>query len=338
LYYNQLFSVNYQHEYYKSKKFAGFGIEVAPQTDRLLKSYGLLVRELDAGFTILFKEEREGSSLLRKLKEQLKFTFFLTTKDRAFLNYSDILGGFSNQGYWLSNVNENADDITLLHKGAYLSESDSVEFITSLGQIESRLVEEESLVVEDAFGEKLFEGSIDEFKQQQELLEAGYLKVKAGDQELNFYTRAPRSKQALGVIDIIVEPAGAGKNSFEEVVGAEYKLAIDTKATTWRYNLINRDDYQYSDFKVFAGKDAVPISDAEEKTMINGEKAYFIQTSSPIRLQERYDTGLELEMVKNETDRKIKKRINLPVPDINKVKVAMVKNQHQAYSEMYIYF
>ena len=74
--------------------------------------------------------------------------------------------------------------------------------------------------------------------------------------------------------------------------------------------------------------------------MINGQKAYQLETLTPIPLKERYDAHLELEMKKKDTKlmtENIKQRLILPSPDIKKVKISQSGSLQKAYSEMYIY-
>ncbi|ELR71190.1 hypothetical protein C900_02994 [Fulvivirga imtechensis AK7] len=335
--YETLLSVVYSHQYYRSGKFRGFGILPATGTERLFRSYGIIIRELEAGFTLLFKEENSGESLIRKLRQKLRFTFYIASKDRMFMNYSNIPGDLD--GYWLSNLNVNGSDPSLIHQDAFLGERDRIQFVSSPADITRGMTDGSAVDIEDMFGEQIFQGVKEELSEsylKTLLSEHDYLTITVNGQANRYYNK-PGVKQLVGVIDIVLDPESPG-HSFDAIKGAEYKVAIDTRPTTWRYNLINRDEYKYADFKIYSGKNVVPTTAAEEKKMITGEKAYFIETTTPIPLKERYENALELEMVKIETDRNIKRRISLPVPDINKVKVIREADAYRAYSEMYIYF
>lgn len=336
--YEKLFSVNYFHEYYKSKVFRGFGVNAPGDTGRLMKAYGLLLREIDGGFTILYKEENNRPSELGKVRQPLKLKFLITSQDRAFLNYSQVPDTLQGYGYRLSNTAGNEENPLSLHKEKFMGDSDMVLFISSVADLTAKLPEDTGIKAEDDRGNVLFEGEKKELiDHQEELQEAGYVKVTAGEHIESYYFLPGNRQQIVGVIDITIDPSG-GSHSLEAIAGSDYRATIDARPVFWRYNIINRDDYKYSEFKVWSGKTVLPTTEAAEKVMVTGEKAYFIETTSPIHLRERYDFVPELEMVKTESDRNIKKRINLPVPDINKVRVAREADAYRAYSEMYIYF
>lgn len=257
------------------------------------------------------------------------------------MNYSNVPGDFAEYGYWLSNLNENETDPLLIHQGAFLGEGDRVRFIASPEAIKASISDDVKVSVKNLYGDQLFEGPGAELQHElirDQLSESGFLNVSREEGSYKYYYKPPGTKHIVGAIDIIIDPSATDKHNFDAVLNSDYKIAIDSRAATWRYNLINRDEYQYADFKIFSGKNIVPTKEAQEKMMINGEKGYFIETATPIRLMERYDATLELEMVKIETDRNIKKRISLPVPDVSKVKVAREADVYHAYSEMYIYF
>ncbi|MBK6265136.1 hypothetical protein JKA74_08810 [Marivirga sp. S37H4] len=339
--YEELFAVSYHHEYYKSTRFRGFGMLASHSTERILKSYGVIIKESETGFTALFKEEKVGQSLLRNLKQRLQFRFFIVSRDRMWMNYSDIPGDLNDYGYWLTNMNDNPNDPTLLHKEEFLGQSDRVQFISSLADIQSQIADDTSVLIENMFGTVLFEGQSSELNEgigEDYSDEPGYLKATAGGEVYEYYYKPRGIKQIIGMIDIVINPSGDENHNFNAILNSQYKVNINSRATTWRYNLINRDNYKYSDFKIYSGKDIVPTTAVEEKMMVNGDKAYYIETTAPIQLKERYSSYLELEMIKVESDRNVRKRINLPVPDINKVRMAKDADVYRAYSEMYIYF
>ncbi|UII27388.1 hypothetical protein LVD15_02860 [Fulvivirga maritima] len=338
--YEKLFSVNYFHEYYSSGKFRGVRQVLDGNTKSLLKSYGIVLRDFDSGFSLLYRESENGSSLLKNIKSPLRFCFFLIAKDTSFYNYSDISTAL-NEPYWLTNLGAEEQQ---LHKGDYLAGGEQVVLVSSVLDIKNHLNavgSDSDISIKNLYGEVFHQrgwASIDQAEFNLFLKESGYLKISTQDQNYSFYYKPSGLKQCMAVLNIVIEPGSGGKHHFDTIKGTDYTINIASRATTWKYNLIHRDDGKYAEFKVYSGKNEVPLNDVQDKIMVTGEKAYYIETTAPIQLQERYERHMELEMVKIEAGRNVKKRMNLPTPDVNKVRMQAEQGEIRAYSEMYIYF
>ena len=371
--YNTLFSVDYFHEYYKSKRFNGFDVALSAETQKHFDAYGLLFRAQDTGFTILCKENKRNeenelrASLLTTLKDKLVLSFYLFQKDTFFMQYSSVPGNSMEDGYWFSNLSGNDKDESVIHNDTFVSEPDRVHFLKKIETLPSMYKEGDSLKIEDKFGATLYEGTSEDLTNQlleDSLRKTGLVKEEDGDEtdkendkvllidslcetrllivesngeKKRYYYRAKIASGLIGIIDIIIDPNGT-KNTFEQILGSLYKIAFNSRSITWRYNLINRDKNKYKEFKVIVGKEEIPMTEAKETKMINGEMGYQLETTTPILLKEYYDRKVVMEMIKMNADRNIKKTINLPVPDKSKIRVAKVDDEYQAYSEMYIYF
>lgn len=315
-------------------------MQASPSTARILKSYGVIIKESEAGFTALFKEETEGKSLLWNLKQKLLLRFFIVCRDKMWMNYSDIPGNLDDFGYWLSNIKGNQIEAALLHKEEFLGKNDRVQFVSSLTDIKSQLEEGSSVRIEDMFGTVVFEGASSELKEktwEDFSDDPGYLKATTAEEVYEYYYKPTGIRQVIGMMDIVINSSSDENHNFNAILNSKYKVNINSRATTWKFNLIKRDNFKYSDFKIFSGKVVIPTTAVQEKMMVNGDKAYFIETTAPIQLKERYSNYLELEMIKEESGRNIKKRINLPVPDIHKVRMVRDTDVYRAFSEMYIY-
>ena len=338
--FEKLFLVNFRHEYYNSKKFLGFRVSPTLHSQQLSKSYGLLLKEQDSNFTVLFKEDKERKSLLNTLKKPLKLSYIISCTDQTLIQYSDISSDTTNYRYRFVNDTLNYPK---LHQGNYIDKTDTVNFVSSLQQVKNLSLQKIEVVkITNSSGLELYNGGWSGFIKAihiEELLDEGYLNVYFNNQDIAVPAYfIVNVRNAFGVIDIFID--AEGDRSFEASKGAVYEISIDVRSITWRYNLIKRDKNGYTDFKILKGKEEVPITDTIEATMVNGEKAYQLETLTPIPLKERYDAHLELEMKKKDKKlmaENIKQRIILPSPDIKKVKISQRGSVQKAYSEMYIY-
>ncbi|MEL7001725.1 MAG: hypothetical protein AAFN93_03215 [Bacteroidota bacterium] len=344
--YEKLFSVEFNHSYYNSGKYNGFGIETDVLTDQFINSYGLLTRKTEGGLIVLFKEIENKPSLLRNLEQELKLTFYLTLTDSEFINYSNLVPDSLNRPYYLSNMGTDGIRTIFLHTGEIASENDRVLSVNSITDLFNHANEKlEEISIKDRTGKVIFEGKADD--PELELIEAdlqgqGFLLVdfNAKGEYSEFYFSNSGRRHLFAAIEIFFKPRGE-EGSFSDILDSTFVFSLDARSVIWKYFFINRSKVNYKDFKILDGTDTVPTTEAIKVKLLDGSEALKIETREPIPLKERYSTHLELEMTKNGSasiNQIIKNRMSLPAPEVRQVRIAQTGDVYNAYSEMYVYF
>jgi hypothetical protein len=302
-------------------------------------SYGLVLKEMNGQYFLLNKVENHKESLLTKLKEPLKLTFTVFCTDSLLLNYSSITVEDMNQGYYLSNKNttDNA-----LSRQMQVSEDDKVFLITGYGTLANYIATEDAIITctRSESNEIFYNGTFKNFKQTysfNDLLTFGsfnLVQTNTSAVPLKCIAVEPSSGKIFGVIELFVDADTLNANV------PAYTVTIGSKEVFWRYYIVNRESLQYKEFKLFAGKNNIPLQQVNETILSTGEKAYILEIADPILMKEQYDALYEIEFLK--VDAKTgqsfsKKKIHVPVPDKSKIKIARNANNYKAYSDMYVY-
>lgn len=135
-----LFSCGINHNFYTTNKLPEIRVQPDLNTSKLLNSLGMLFKEVNSGFLILFEVDttEPGNLALRPLTENGKFTFKLFLTDNYLNNYSDLpLDHKRPKIFYFNNLTENIDGSKLLlSKGATVSENDRVQLCSSIYQLE----------------------------------------------------------------------------------------------------------------------------------------------------------------------------------------------------------
>ena len=279
------------------------------------------------------------------MSEPIRLTFYLTLGDGVLLNYSDIPPEVG-KPYYLKNINGEGNHRLNLHSSELMSEADRLSEVLSQSSLHGWSDDEvTNLQLKNAQEEVIFDGTWEEFTQQYDdydLRELGYAGIEI-NQDGNLvpsYFSIPDLPRPFAIADFFIGPE-ATDYSFDKVKGANYKLSMGARSVFWKYNLVNRGSNSYTDFKMLLGKEIVPTTEATKVTLLDGSDAYQIESLEPIALKERYEEHMELEMVKNGTttiNQRIKRRVSLPAPDVQRIKMSKTDGEYKAYSEMYIYF
>ncbi len=125
-----LVSVSFNHSYFSNQKFSGLSVEPSEQTSRTLLNHGLMIKQIDGGFHILFDkyfagETREKSDVL---KHDLLCQFTLRLNDRSFYNYTEPVEGNINTGifYFHNTFKSSLNLKKSLHGDRFVSSDDLI--------------------------------------------------------------------------------------------------------------------------------------------------------------------------------------------------------------------
>ncbi|MEM9337605.1 MAG: hypothetical protein AAGA66_02675 [Bacteroidota bacterium] len=331
--YQSLFSVQAFHKYYKAMGNEVFVFKIGGYTQQLIRQFGLLFNGSKSGFSVHYPER--SIPLLENLKERTTFTFYMIPNDRLLCNYS-LLNTTKRNACFLSNTSPASGTSGQLHLDQYVGSKDAVQLITDLDSLPYH--GDDSIKVKDLRNEDVFEGAFGEFiadYQQWEELTYFTLTDSEGT-ATSYYLFNENPNPIAGIINVEIDPESEQTN-LKQVLGKTYHINIDTRRVKLKYHIINRNKHDYDHFKLYYDKELLDTTEVEKAVTLSGEDSYLLKTDKEFALSDTYHEMIELEMVRNKGERNGKKRINLPRPEVDKIKVEVVEGKEQAYAEMYVY-
>lgn len=350
LHFKKLWSVQFFHKYYKVQPnkdiqpYQGFVISPSASTLEKIESYGLTLKQKNGEFIVFYKEENTKPSLLKTLTRPEQFVFTICYNDSLFLNYSAIDLKTINECFLLQNTYSSSTVTKPLHPNEQLDDEQKVITIYGYADLDKFIENDDSIIsvfadlYNNGFAE-IFNGSYAEFRQKypfNDLLQLGCLKLKSNESDvLNFYPLESRKRNLFAILELDFRP---GSLAGDEPL--HYAATIGAKHVTWRYNIVEKEEVAFSDFKIYAGKSQLSLKGVRTADLGNGVRAVVLETSSPIELCETYDIDYEVEysLTDIKAGRQVsKKRTALPVPNLDRIKVSKNLDRFDAYSDMYIY-
>lgn len=330
--FSPLCTVTFYHRYFGLNPVDGFKLVPDSGTVKTLTSYGILLKEISGTFYLLSKEDQTKPAMDKRLTDALPLRFLLYYNDPYVFNYTD-LELEEGEGFLVENKPGTDSGEIYLHQGEYLNKNDIVRFVQRSEDLSSFYKYDSEIVVENKLtSEKIFSGSFDSFLQSfsaEELFEIGRIQITTEEVSTEYFFVERMNNSCIGIVQLRIDQTACLKTSLK------FSAKLNSRSAVWRYNLINREDFSVSDFKIFSGKNQITVQE-ENVVLVNGEEAHAVTTSEPLLLQNRYENLFELEYSKSGSVTS-KKRITLPVPDVSKVKVFRTQEGRRSWCDMYIY-
>jgi hypothetical protein len=305
-----------------------------------MNSYGILLKEINGEYLLISKVEQHRKSLLSQLKNPLTLSFAIFCTDPLLLNYSDLSVNDTHQGFFLTN--QDALQQTTLHKKACISEADTIILVTGYNTLNSYISDEEATITLTGADKTnvFFKGCFRNLKNTYSftnLVQVGCFNIYIDStpaKALKCYALESSTQKTIGILELSIDSNSYGEDAIS------YTATIDSRQVFWHYHVVNRESVIYKDFKIFSGKNTVPLQKETQITLGTGEKAHVLQTTNPISMSEHYDCFYELEFVREDlkTGQILsRKKVGLPVPEISKIKISRTESGFIAHSDMYIY-
>lgn len=335
--------IRFSHQYFKNHLYDGLSIVPTSSCIKTMNSYGLLLKKIGSEYLLIYKE-KDNKSMLTQLKEKLVLSFTVFCEDAFLLNYSGLSVNNMNEGFLLTNAIAQKSPDLLLHKNEFISEEDKIVIVTGYNTLRSYVTNDTDAVVltylnattnnQIEFFNGIFKDLVTAISFK-DLIEYGRFSFEVNTSDkIVCYALEATAKRPFGVLQLCIDP------SIQLADDTLYTTQIGSRQAVWRYHIVNREQVDYKDFKIFFGKNAIALKPQSQIVLGTGESAYLLETSETILLAERYENMYELEFVKSDvkTGQTIsKKRLSLPVPETNKIKVFKSSDGLNAYSDMYIY-
>lgn len=118
--FSKFLSVQFYHNFYKDNLLKELDIYPDEDTNRLLKSHGILMRFIENGFVLISKKDPKFES--QNFAGEIKLVFFFKIKNNFFLNITDI-PYTNNQKFIFQNTQDVSSE--KLHSNVYVDQKNS---------------------------------------------------------------------------------------------------------------------------------------------------------------------------------------------------------------------
>ncbi len=331
----KLFEIKFFHEFTQKFETQSIKVILSRETIEAIKSYQLILRETAEGLIVLVKEDKKF--LLENLKEKLTLTIGLQVSNRYFSNFSDVELIIPNKKYYLTNDKDTKFGEILeknSHPNSFLSKKNVCLCCVEDSNMAKLLGKEESTI--ERKGEVLFSGNI-QSENAYNIFGAdyGWYDVSSQDIEENqiLYLESTLSK-AFAIVDISI-----GENQLNEILDSTYQIRFKNRTAKWNYYFVH-PERSFDTVEVYRGKEKLSFTDPEELTLQNGQRAIMVSSNEELPLYKDYkDLQIYAWLKEPSTDgsHSDDQKINLPTPDINKIKGGKLDGEDAFYSNMYVH-
>jgi hypothetical protein len=206
----------------------------------------------------------------------------------------------------------------------------------------SELFEEEEILIEKD-EQTIFDKKLEGWENVFGILDRGYgvyRVITKSSNEIQKMQYLPESlSKTFGVIDLYL--GGAETTNFSDVKNSEYHIRFENRSVFWSYYFISGPSKSYESVNLFSGKEKLPFSEPEQVILVNGQPALKVTSLEEMPLQQYYtDKQLFAELTEEIIDNSlevVKRKVNLPTPDVSRLKGKKTNDVETHYSEMYIY-
>lgn len=338
-----LFEVKFFHKYYDAYTAKDFTLIPSPNTQGLIKSYGLIFRQTDEGFLLLYQEQKQA--LLERLKEEITFEFSIYIKNKYFETFTNVVPSSETKKYVFSNKtletnelgveSENGNQI-ILHPDGFVNENNVCLCCYNSIVLSELLVNDKVLIQQN--GETLYDDKLESWQNAGRILgnNFGNYTLFLNDPEpINLYYLPDSLSSAFGIIELSV---GGLAGSFSDLKETKYQVKFDNRKVLWNYFFVSESDMTYDTIDLFAGKEKLSFANPEEVVMINGQKALKVMSEQFFALQHRYNgVNFYAELKSSGQVELGNKRINLITPDVTRIKGKRENGNEVYYSDMILY-
>ena len=351
--YAPLFKLSLHHDYFPAGNCPALSIVPTPETSRLMQQLGIRMVERDFGTEGFYADGAPAGGQLLQLDAPVQLSFSLRSKDPLFLNYTELpLLPYQKQTHYFTNLFASGSSETFLASGettvplrpATFTEranqpGEDISLFDELGNELANSANEQSII--QPVGEDGAEFTVNLIGYP-----AGRYLLREGDATLLDFVLQPNNQQVgdLGLFSVYIgDTSSNGQHILAggAVSPASYALTFSSRATTWRYHLIDNNGEGFEDFQlVDQASDAVVAASPtppETSTLPDGTKAVVLTSPAPIPLRQRAGVRFMLRMKrKGSSPGDTPLTIPLPTADANRISQNDLESD-SFYSDLYTY-
>jgi len=335
--FNKLMSIDLMHEFYTNGICKDISIAPSPSAQTILNNYGILLKSTAKGAVLLY-ESTDGSGTAKfPLDKKLKLTFFLSSGDSYFTNFTQLdysdepssLYYFNNQGPAISGQNHTIVDsglqapVALIRKDLKVTKNSNVVNYLQLTRLAGQI------------RKFLFSSEQDELVLKLSGLGEGRYTIKQFDStdtqvgtSLHFYYKNDlKGETPLAVFELFID------GTYDMANPVNFIFNFKSRETFWRYKILKNkagtplssDDFTSASLSINHEPDN-PVDEIKFSDP-SGSNPIIIKSVGKIKLKE---TGYDkIRLYKNSNILKS----NLPNPSAKKL-------EHEGtdwYSDIYVY-
>lgn len=346
--YQVLFEVKFYHQYYEGYTAKDFDILLGPGTSEILSGYSLMYRSTPEGFVVLYSDDKKF--LLEKLRERITFTFGIKSRNNHFETFTNIKPINNQQKYFFDNQNpvkitndvqSTASNKFRLHAGEFVNLDSLARYGYAHSNIKKVLDADEVSINYE--GNIIFDGVLKGSENFASMLKEGHgwydVTVKPSNEKSRLYYLSASLEKALGVVDIAI--GGTEAIEFNQMKGREFHIRFENRSVLWNYYFVSEVGKYFEVADVFSGKAKLSFTPPEQVMLVNGQTATKVTSQNLIPLEQRFSgKQIQAELREQSTEAGFadpKRKINLPTPNVLKIKGMKQDDRELYFSEMFVY-
>jgi len=313
---------------------------------------------------------------INEAAQPLLFTFLLffdpLSEKNTFTNYTRLpVGVKKNQKYYFSNINrevEKQENSVILTQEKMVGEKDLKTFKAMKLTPELPPAESVSVAVENAVGKTIFRESLrqefpsvipyllnlsgEDWGLYQLLIKPEGGAIATQVEETCFLMPDPFQTAIWGIVQI------AAYSSFDDSILPtqknipEYELNFQRRAIAWRYHIVNKSRLKFDHLNLIENKQSRAFIGPENGTLVDGTSKQTIIIGKPDKpsimdLQEKQPEKFQLQLMQTQPNgtpnakstqkESVLYTIDLPQPDLKRLKVERSRQGLLFYSDIYVY-
>ncbi|WP_321289844.1 hypothetical protein [uncultured Sunxiuqinia sp.] len=343
--YQSLIQVEILNDYYKSLISPDFSFVPERNTARLMKGLGIRSMEKNGVLNFFADVDETGKLKNNQVSGSFKLVFFLKLNNPSYFNFTNLPFDSGNSKiYYFSNKASNEQEVfntgadsLLLNQNTHTSDADQI--------VASRMVY--SYIHDGDDGAKTADlvsvdndgtvdsqelDSVDEYYNFQFKLNdlpVGMYKliIDGGEVDRFYFTGEQFSNRHFAVLELFSQVPSSYRwfTNTNEVASKKYRIAFEHRKTTWRYQVFNRSEVDFSN---------PGVREADTPWEFTDIGNYVFVSDNPMPLKEASIKGIALLGKKNNMASVLID--NLPNPDPSLIKPDP-GDPTTIYSDMYIY-
>ncbi len=344
--YSPLLKIQLRHDYFPEGNCPAIEVIPSPITMKVLQDMDVRVVKRDYGVELFYGERQGQASRLTELSGMLHLSFWLRSTDPLFHNYTDQLPDPTPTSVlYATNYGQGASDpadyalakntIVPVKNGSLEQAINGSSEDISVAKKNGDLIAEDLIVLSPTADDPTH-ATIDTSS-----LQAALYSFKDGDEATAFVAGSDGHRPGdVGLFSLYLGENGEGHHAVIKPDGsiepASFTLSFSTRATIWRYNLIDSNG-GLENFSIADESNGPEFQHAEppKRTLPDGTEASVLVAASPIELRSHPSQRFLLSYT-DESGRAHNNAIQLPNADANRLSRDN-PGSTTLYSDLYVY-
>ncbi len=340
--YKCLYNVKFYHEYYERFTARDFQIVPSPLTNERLLSFGLIFKQTEQGFSIFYQYEKKR--LIDSQKEELTLQFGILVRNKHFETFTESSRSLNEKYAFIDDAsfsvaidNGDSNSHVRLHQGDSLDESSVFRCFYNHDSLSAMLGANVSIQKGDL---TIYQGELLGRETGQSILgdQYGIYEVKTDEDSAQLYYLPESLTKVFGVIELKIP----GKDiTTAQVENTEFQARLASRKVQWNYYFVPEPGKNYDEVDLYLNKEKLSFSNPQNVTLLDGRHAIKVMSEEYFSLKNRYENQTIIARLTSKplesTEEAHVRELQLPTPDVTRIKGKRMDGAEIYFSDIYIY-